>query len=393
MAAPNTIQSLEQAPAQPSYVLRGHSAQIHAVHFLRDNTRLLTGDADGFVVLWNTATKRAVAVWKPHSSTILGLESWDDDKIITHGRDNKLCVWQLTEEDEPHLSKALPISEDVKERRQPWLLHSFRVHSLNFCSFAMIPAEPHGHNDLPSDGIFVATPGVQDGHINVTSLPDEDRIATIPSPQGQNTGMVMAIGLQFQKNEARKELIVVAGYESGQACIWQQKDAKRHWQLTYMQKSHTQPVLSLSIAPTQGTFFTSSADAIVARHPLTSSVPTKTIQTKHAGQQGLVVRSDERIFATAGWDGRMRVYSVKSMKELAVLKWHKEGCYALAFANLSDKDDTDGSEKTEIVSKEADGALSKRDLTVSQQRAETAKSTHWLAAGSQDGKVSLWDIY
>lgn len=83
MAAPQLTQSSEQAPAQPSYVLRGHSAQIHSVHFLRDNTRLLTGDADGFAVLWNTATKRATAVWRPHTNSVLGVGSWDDDKIIT----------------------------------------------------------------------------------------------------------------------------------------------------------------------------------------------------------------------------------------------------------------------------------------------------------------------
>ena len=84
-------------------------------------------------------------------------------------------------------------------------------------------------------------------------------------------------------------------------------------------------------------FFTSSADAIIARHSLSQhDGEMKTIQTKHAGQQSLSVRSDAKIFATAGWDGRARVYSTKSMKELAVLKWHKEGCYALAFAEIHD---------------------------------------------------------
>jgi hypothetical protein len=32
-------------------------------------------------------------------------------------------------------------------------------------------------------------------------------------------------------------------------------------------------------------------------------------------------------------------------------------------------------------------------LTVSQQRLARSKATHWLAAGSKDGRVSLWDIY
>ena len=31
--------------------------------------------------------------------------------------------------------------------------------------------------------------------------------------------------------------------------------------------------------------------------------------------------------------------------------------------------------------------------TISRHRARKAQTTHWLAAGSKDGKVSLWDIY
>ena len=82
---PNLIQSSELPPAQPDYVLRGHTAQIHCVHFLRQNLRLLTGDADGWVVLWNFAVKRPVAVWKAHGGPVLGVGSWggEEENIIT----------------------------------------------------------------------------------------------------------------------------------------------------------------------------------------------------------------------------------------------------------------------------------------------------------------------
>jgi hypothetical protein len=79
----------------------------------------------------------------------------------------------------------------------------------------------------------------------------------------------------------------------------------------------------------------------------------------------------------------VRVYATKGMKELAVLKWHKEGCYATAFADVLET-------QNEI---DDDGPVTGRELTVTQQRAHKTQSTHWLAAGSKDGKVSLWDIY
>lgn len=255
----------------------------------------------------------------------------------------------------------------------------------------MIHARKEGTRDLPTEGILLGTPGVQDGSINVTSLPSEDRIATIPAPKEvQNSGMVMAVGLVFaspSNTNTVQDLLVVAGYESGHACVWSQPSPKSgvpsKWQCVYSAKSHAQPVLSLGIATNLGVFYTSGADAIVARHPFDPKTrsDTKTLQTKHAGQQGLTIRDDEKIFATAGWDGRMRVYSTKGFKELAVLKWHKEGCYAIAFADVTSHESSD------------EQSLTQKQMTVAEKRDQKARTTHWLAAGSKDGKVSLWDIY
>lgn len=69
-------------PAQPSYVLRGHTAQIHAVAFIRANTRLVTGDAEGWLVVWSLATKRATAVWKAHEGSIVGIAEWGPERLI-----------------------------------------------------------------------------------------------------------------------------------------------------------------------------------------------------------------------------------------------------------------------------------------------------------------------
>jgi WD40 repeat protein len=77
-----TIRASTLPPAQPLYILRGHKAQVHSVCFLRDNTRLLSGDADGFVVLWDMVSKRARVVWRAHRKSILGLGAWGEDKVV-----------------------------------------------------------------------------------------------------------------------------------------------------------------------------------------------------------------------------------------------------------------------------------------------------------------------
>ncbi|KAI7179206.1 hypothetical protein D0869_07987 [Hortaea werneckii] len=381
-------QSPTHPPLQPSYILRGHTAQVHAVLFLRENLRLLSGDADGWVVLWDVPIKRPVAVWRAHKSTILGLGSWGECKIITHGRDSKLCVWQLQEDDNTPYSKVLPVDDAVTDRKQPLLLHTLMVNTLNFCSFAMCHAPsanetPNVQTPTPAS-IHLAYPGVQDGQIIVTDLPSEERIGTIPEPKDIKTGMVMAIRLDYTPE---RDLTIVGGYESGHACAWRRNPSSQFWERTYTNQAHSQPILSLDLAIPLGSFFTSSADAVIARHRLNSAEgETKVVQTRHAGQQALTIRSDRKIFATAGWDGKGRVYSAKTMKEVAVLKWHREGCYALAFAatDLGESHDNDQEPNTGLV---------KRAMTVSEQRTSAAKSTHWLAVGSKDGKISLWDIY
>lgn len=131
--------------------------------------------------------------------------------------------------------------------------------------------------------------------------------------------------------------------------------------------------------------------------------PLKIIDTKHSGQQGLQIRSDGRIFATAGWDSKVRVYSAKTMVELAVLKWHDVGCYATAFAVIDEGKDNAARGKTEIAgdSNDARGRETAAvttiarlgQLSVKDRRIKMAKDAHWLVAGSKDGKISLWDIY
>ena len=57
--------------------------------------------------------------------------------VDSHGRDNKLFVWKLGEEDEAGLARTLPVDANDAPHKQPWLLHVLTVNTLNFCPFAM----------------------------------------------------------------------------------------------------------------------------------------------------------------------------------------------------------------------------------------------------------------
>lgn len=463
----------EDAPPQPKAILRGHKAQVHAAAFYRSNERLLTGDADGFVVSWDLTIMRPRAVWQAHENAILGLCGWGPDRVITHGRDNKLIVWKLSADDESTMSTALPLDPSREPKVKPWMLHLLPVNTMNFCSFATTSTSPSlsvASQPLPADTeLFVAVPNTLNSEaVDIYQLPSQTRRHTVK--MGNENGIAMALNLLWLEGF----LTLIVGYENGVAVVTQlEQDGS--WSQIYRNQSHTQPILSVEVAPDWQYFLTSSADAIISKHPLlplpssTSSPseisaqtaspevkmrglvvekegampkgnsnqskpisllsaalasqpqlepskppqkrqlqvqtsPLKVLNTKHSGQQSLRVRSDGRVFATAGWDSKVRVYSSKTMREVAVLKWHSVGCFAVAFADLSVLSSEIGknapthaqySEDTTMEDTSSDMSLMRRQdkLTVKERRLNQAKTAHWLAAGSKDGKVSLWDIF
>ncbi|KAJ4411291.1 Astra associated protein 1 Asa1 [Gnomoniopsis sp. IMI 355080] len=460
-----TVNHHDTDPPQPKSVLRGHSAQVHAVAFLRSNERLLTGDADGFVVAWDLTIMRPRAVWRAHENAILRIAAWGLRNIITHGRDNRLIVWQLSADDEPAMSTTLPLDPAPVSRPKPWMLHLLHVNTMNFCSFASCPAEAPMPAVSPSRSqlvpdLLVAVPNTLALEaVDIYHLPSQDRLHTVRL--GGDHGMPMALGLVWLDSA----LTLIVGYEDGTAIVARLNN-DGSWLEVYHSQCHKQPVLGLDLAPNLECFLTSSADATIVKHPLhprqpavanfveadpqkvvsngkrpvdrtpedgrpdhhTSAQksisllsaalasrppntisnqtgkpdiltqPLKILNTKHSGQQGLRIRSDGRIFATAGWDSKVRVYSFKSLREVAVLKWHPVGCFAVAFADISPSDtgnaeviasqatDNEVPEETKLVRRV-------HNTTVKDKRLSRVKNAHWLAAGSKDGKISLWDVF
>ena len=290
--------------------------------------------------------------------------------------------------------------------------------------------------------------------IDIFHLPSQSRLNTIKL--GDKNGMVMALSLFYRG----VTLTLIAAYENG-LVIAAELRKNGIWVPIYQVTPHSQPILSLDVSPDKDYFFTSSADSMIVKHPIPQATPDhmpiretppsdnatttqpqagdankgaslpsatlasqhqpqvpdsrrdntiellttplKVVNTKHSGQQSLKIRSDARIFATAGWDSKIRIYSVKTMKEVAVLKWHQVGCYTVSFSSLEQRSDTKNPEgtDTEFADAQADTEPSTSttlvpklvELTVRDKRIQQAKTAHWLAAGSKDGKVSLWDVF
>lgn len=392
------------------------------------------------------------------------------------------------------MDNVLPVDGQGEGNRKPWLLYELPVNTLNFCSFGMCVAQNLSGKEVKdeeiSDGkqlektgredvedLLIAVPNTLISEaVDIFHLPSCSRLMTVPGPKEDgkaiNTGMVMALSILYLPSSTTASqpsqpprLTLITGYESGHTSIMQVQPTLG-WTPLYLAHPSKQPILSLSVdpSPEKAYYLTSGADAVIAKHPLSSlsptlpsqsatssltspnpptrgtthlpstapskphsllsaalkssssppssqpqphpkiSIPTlhtaplKLTNTHHSGQQSIALRLDGKIFATAGWDGRARVYSAKTLKEVAVLKWHKEGVYAVGFADVLE-DNKEGGERDEGKGgegEEGEGQEITRKtgaLTVAQKRIKEATRTHWIAVGGKDGKVSLWDIY
>lgn len=334
--------------------------------------------------------------------------------LTRHGRDHKLRIWRIDKQDLEGLDTRLPVDgAEGSTQKEPWLLHSMDVNALNFCAFAMCESElrqqsrahsaPRISEEAVENHVFpdilIAVPNALDsGGIDIFHLPSERRVAKISSDKGTTTGMAMALGMVV--HPTTHHLILISGYEDGQTIVHtrtQDSPGAWLWKKVLLSKPHSQPILSIDVSPAADTYYTSSADAMIAKfdipglsaRDIVEDRPLKVLNTKHAGQQGLVVRSDGKIFATAGWDARIRIYSMKTMKALAVLKWHKEGCYAVAFARVVDPEIVHPQQPEQSTMIGQRNALE----VIRLEREVKARRTHWVAASGKDAKISLWDVY
>ncbi|KAI9649685.1 Astra associated protein 1 Asa1 [Ciborinia camelliae] len=332
------------------------------------------------------------------------------------------------------MSKVPPVDTISEERRKPWILHMLDVNTMNFCGFALcsldVEIKSGGHGDNGKDEgdeegrgkegerkeeSLIAVPNTLTSEsIDIFHIPTLHRLHNIPSPGPNKPGMIMCLELFF--HPVTKCLTVISGYEDGSVSVFSLTSPAStlssssasisslpppQWNTTYQSKSHIQPILSLSLDPNHKFFMTSGADDRIIKYtiPTTSSkskspststskstldsnkAEPKILKTAHAGQQSIQIRNDGKIVVTAGWDGRARVYGVGKMRELAVLKWHKEGCFAVAVADVLEGEKEGGGGGGDGKEQELMGRLGQLD--VKGERLRKARETHWVAVGGK----------
>ncbi|KAK3844806.1 MAG: WD40-repeat-containing domain protein [Linnemannia gamsii] len=299
---------------------------------------------------------------------------------------------------------------------------------------------------------------------------------TLPSGSDKKWGSAMSIRL-FQSRKstgddsgtlaAEETLHMLVGYEDGSVTLFRDtpvvssvgtgttaatnstntaKRGKRTMEVVWSTKYHREPVLAVDVSSKAEFAISCGSDNVLVKYDLSSAFQgtpeVLKVALKANGMADGKIRDDQKVIALAGWDGRIRLFSSKTLKPLAVLKYHREGLYCLGFADIREQqqqqeerveapsllptspdDDDNATPNTnstaDAIAKEANDdymrvgtngcdddvssdesggdsdSESESDSELEDALADRQRwsNRHWIAVGGKEQRISLWDIY
>ncbi|KAL3137617.1 hypothetical protein ABBQ38_004894 [Trebouxia sp. C0009 RCD-2024] len=367
--------SAKSAPG-PSSVLRGHRADVQALCCHPDRALLYSGDSAGEAKAWDLTTERATWSQRLHPNeagvTALHIAGPDCARLLSQGRDGTIKSWALSAEGLPS--------------RTP--LHLIETGSYNFCRMAVLShdacvSEGCGANppvDIKSgqamssnqdtdrqqaesvtDGmgatcstelklehrnsategpaenarqgtsreLIVAIAGHDPAVLEIWNMQTGVLVQQLTQPAGHKHGMCMAVQLYTQSEQS--VLYALVGYEDGTVAVWDVIAGR----FVKSSQLHAEPVMAVAVADDGSGGICAAADNKVQcfglGSPSTLLQVLATLEVKQHGIADICIRPDQRLFATAGWDGKLRLFHHKKMRPLAILQYHRKGVTALAF--------------------------------------------------------------
>lgn len=245
---------------------------------------------------------------------------------------------------------SLGRSDSVKA----WNIHSSPVTLATYPLIDYIGFSSSHIIQINSNIKLLALPGPSQEGVTVWDTDKNIKVGTFIPPNVRTYGTVMHP--RWIKTKDVISLGVM--YESGHLVLWDWANSKIASQC---QITENPMCFTLDESSQTGIIGTASEKIYIftIQSDLSISI-TKEFSITNAGISSCVLRPDGKLFVTGGWDSRIRVFSSKKCKPLAVLMYHKKTVECVAYSK--------------------DGI-------------EEVGGGYLLAAGSSDKSVSLWNIF
>ncbi|XP_034939508.1 guanine nucleotide-binding protein subunit beta-like protein 1 [Chelonus insularis] len=313
-------------PPDPIYILRGSMGPVHGLLFRISPyiEHLYAGAETGNIHIWDLKKHREVYKLETIKEQCLSLHTFDDEYLIIQRKDRSLDVW--------------------RPNGSTWTFD--KSINTDFCGFCKCQI-------LNNDILLIPLPN---SCVGALSLKTQKVIYNLDPTQLSETkplGEVMAIKCCGDENN-----IVLVAYESGAIALW---DVKEKAAISWLNTESCPMALTFDKYWMRGIVGNPTDKMEVFELNRKNQLIHKTsITLKNSGISALASRLDSKVFASGGWDGRVRVFSWKTLRPLAVLDQHRSTIF---------------------------------DIIYSSEKVQAWNNKTLMAATGKDGTVSLWDLY
>eukprot|EP00871_Galdieria_phlegrea_P004630 jgi/Galph1/5168/GphlegSOOS_G3877.1 len=288
----------------PQTVLRGHSSEVSALQFLESDQWLVSGDANGQVILWETNSKRLCWTDKDihHTTCIVEIHyaSNHSDTFYSQDKQGLFVEWKVIPSD------VIPFSSNYKHT----VLQSIPV------GFTGISRSDLSH-----------------GLLAVAQAMPKESLAVYDVARSSANPLVMHINLSTESGHCGictrvsflTEELLMTLHEDGslKVSLWslKQQQLVQHLQITHLTLLSCYHSLATD-ASTNSKVFVGGVDRWLRSFQFDGSLIHEDChwKLKTNGLSDISVRSDGRIMAVAHWDSKARLYDCrKSFRQLATL--------------------------------------------------------------------------
>lgn len=342
-------QSTKTPQPDPLFVLHGHKHSVSSVCFMQidDEDYLLSGSNEGELILWSLRNwrieKRITIENLDMTDRITALISWSK-------AGNFLCQFKC----------GAIYCFALDEKKEIFCINKriMGSHSATFCKCDLyFDAED---NIRPS---LIAKPAETGGKlhplIDVIEYVSEEKLCQVGSSLRDQQKYGVPMMLQFSKvTESNDVRFIFVAYENGSLILFAIKKVFTEFEnkskgenpicatnfvdqpLSELKCFDAEPITCFSFDKTTSTGLCGSINKSICVWTLNFDetnlqahlTTKKLVAITNAGLNACSIRCDAKIFATAGYDSRIRLFSLKTLKPLAVLAVHEESIESVTFS-------------------------------------------------------------
>ncbi|KAL2742155.1 guanine nucleotide-binding protein subunit beta-like protein 1 isoform X3 [Vespula maculifrons] len=284
-------------PPDPKYLLRSDMGCIHSLLFWinSDVEHLYAGCALGKVYIWDLKRNRILTKFDAGIDPCLTMHNINNNNLLVQQKCGSIKIYNMSNS---HWSINKIIDHDY---------HSF-------CRCQVL-----------SEDIVITA--LKDSNIGLYSVKSSNMELTLYSSEvlySKKLGEVMAI-----KPLPSTDQKILVAYEIGLLVLW---DITAKKVLHCMDIESCPMALDFETSYMQG-IIGSPSEKLEIFNLSSDTLTTKcTLTLKNPGTSVISVRPDKKLFTVGNWDGRLRIFSQKTLKQLAVLDQHKNTVHDVIYS-------------------------------------------------------------